>query len=132
MDNLTTIQRQATMRAVRSKHTGPEMLVRRLVYSLGYRYRLHVRLLPGCPDLVFPSRKKLIFVHGCFWHGHTCRLGRMPKSRQGYWTAKISGNNERDKKNLRRLRGMGWRCLVLWECELRRIDGIGSRMVQFL
>jgi len=120
------------MSLVRSKNTKPEMLVRRLVRGLGYRYRLHGADLPGRPDLVLPSVKRIIFVHGCFWHGHSCRLGRVPKSRLSYWTKKIEGNKERDSLTLRRLRGMRWKCLVLWECQLRDTDGLTLRVKRFL
>jgi len=132
VDNLTPEQRSAQMGLVGSTDTKPELLVRRLVHSLGYRYRLHRRDLPGVPDLVFRSRRKIIFVHGCFWHGHDCRLGRMPKSRQDYWLQKISRNKERDATNLRRLRGMRWKCLVLWECQLRSREALVDRLRQFL
>ena len=120
------------MGLVRSTDTKPEMLVRQLVYSMGYRYRLHRRNLPGAPDLVFNSRKKVIFVNGCFWHGHDCRLGRMPKSRVDYWGQKISRNKARDATNLRKLRGMRWKCLVLWECQLRNSDPFANRVRRFL
>lgn len=120
------------MGLVRSTDTKPEILVRQLVYSMGYRYRLHRRDLPGVPDLVFGPKQKIIFVHGCFWHGHGCRLGRMPKSRMDYWGQKISRNKERDATNLRKLRGMGWKCLVLWECQLRKRDALAVRVRRFL
>lgn len=120
VDTLTPAERSAQMSLVRSKNTKPELLLRRLLFSLGYRYRLHSRDLPGRPDLVFPMRRKIIFLHGCFWHGHSCPLGRMPKSRIGYWTEKIAGNSARDQLNLHRLRGMRWKCLVVWECQVRR------------
>lgn len=132
MDNLTPEQRSVQMGLVRSKDTKPELLVRRLVYSMGYRYKLHMRNLPGAPDLVFSSRRKVIFVNGCFWHGHDCRLGRMPKSRRDYWGQKISRNKERDATNLRRLRGMRWKCLVLWECQLRNSGAFADRVRRFL
>jgi DNA mismatch endonuclease, patch repair protein len=120
------------MRLVRSTDTKPELIVRKLVFAMGYRYRLHLRDLPGVPDLVFSSRRKVIFVNGCFWHGHTCRLGRIPKSRVEYWGQKIARNHERDEHNLRRLRGMKWKCLVIWECELKKLDPITSRIRHFL
>jgi DNA mismatch endonuclease (patch repair protein) len=120
------------MSLVRSKHTKPELFVRRLVHRLGYRYRLHQADLPGRPDLVFRSRKKVVFVHGCFWHGHKCRLGRMPKSRLDYWSPKIAGNHQRDIRTLRRLRRMEWRVLVLWECELHNDDALTDKILTFL
>lgn len=132
MDNLSPAERGKQMALVRSKHTKPEMLVRRLVHGLGYRYRLHGTDLPGTPDLVFRARKKVVFVHGCFWHGHKCRLGRMPKSKLEYWMPKISNNRQRDLHNLRSLRGMRWRVLVLWECELQKHDRLVDKIKAFL
>jgi len=108
------------MRAIKSQDTKPEMTVRRLVHSLGYRYRLHRKDLPGKPDLVFPSRKKAILVHGCFWHMHDCRRGyREPKENSGYWSAKIARNRERDLQTQAELRAIGWDVLVIWECETK-------------
>lgn len=132
VDNLTRKQRSKQMSLVRSKNTKPEIVVRHLVSHLGYRYRLYRKSLPGHPDLVFPSRNKIIFVNGCFWHAHDCRLGRMPKSRLRYWRAKIGRNRERDALTLRRLRGMRWKCLVLWECQLRDADAVSLRISKFL
>jgi DNA mismatch endonuclease (patch repair protein) len=107
------------MRRITSKNTSPEMAVRRLVHSLGYRYRLHGANLPGRPDLVFRNRKRVIFVHGCFWHLHTkCREGRVPGSRTDYWGPKLLGNVARDKRRLSELRKLGWRVLTIWECEV--------------
>lgn len=108
------------MQAVRSEDTKPELLVHRLVHSLGYRYRLYRRDLPGKPDLVFPSRRKVIFVHGCFWHGHHCARGaRMPKTNADYWKNKIERNVARDAATKSALETDDWRMLVLWECEIR-------------
>lgn len=108
------------MRAVKSKDTTPELRVRRLLHGMGYRYRLHRRDLPGHPDLVFAGRRKVIFIHGCFWHGHDCRRGaRVPKTNAHYWTAKIGRNRDRDARALNALAEQGWRVLVLWECELK-------------
>lgn len=108
------------MARIHSRDTKPEMFVRRLVFRMGYRYRLHQQDLPGKPDMVFSSRKKVIFVHGCFWHGHSCPLGdRPPKSRTEFWTTKIGTNRERDKKQLNTLMKMGWDALVVWECQLK-------------
>ena len=121
------------MQAVKSKDTAPEMLVRRLLHSRGFRYRLHRRDLPGCPDLVFPGRHKLIFIHGCFWHGHNCVRGaRIPKSNAVYWADKIDRNRARDKRALTRLRDAGWGVLVLWECDLQPIDALLKRVLRFL
>lgn len=106
MGNVSKSARSAQMRLVRSKDTKPELLVRRLVHGLGYRFRLHCGDLPGRPDLIFPSKHKLIFVHGCFWHGHGCRLGRIPKSRLDYWVTKLANNEDRDRRNLRKLLAM--------------------------
>ena len=105
------------MARVLNKDTKPELYVRRLVFSKGYRYRLHVRSLPGTPDLVFAKAKKVIFVHGCFWHRHP-RCGRLPKSKKRFWVTKLEQNRQRDLCNLRKLRRRGWKGLVLWECEL--------------
>jgi DNA mismatch endonuclease (patch repair protein) len=125
---VSRIERSQQMALVRSKNTKPEMLVRRLVHGMGYRYRLHQADLPGRPDLVFRSQRKVVFIHGCFWHGHKCKLGRMPKSRLEYWKPKIKGNKERDARTLRRLRSMRWRALVLWECQLKDLDAV-SRLI---
>ena len=125
--------RRRTMQAVRSKDTKPEMVVRRLVHSLGYRYRLHRRDLPGVPDLVFPSRRKIIFVHGCFWHGHPCRgEPRLPKTNREYWVPKIARNAERDRNHLSDLDRLGWDVLTIWECELKDKGGLESRLRRFL
>lgn len=129
----TSEARSAIMRAVTSENTTPEMTVRRLLHSLGYRYRLHTRSLPGTPDIVFASRKKTVFIHGCFWHGHQCARGaRVPKSNSEYWIAKIDRNRDRDGKNRRRLRGAGWAVLVVWECELRDVARLTRRLNRFL
>lgn len=108
------------MALVKARDTLPELLVRRWIHSLGYRYRLHVRRLPGTPDLVFPARRKVVFVHGCFWHRHAgCALARMPKSRLSFWREKLEGNRLRDIRNRPALAKLGWRSHVIWECELR-------------
>lgn len=137
-DTLSRDRRSWVMSRVRSKDTGPEMLVRRIVHGMGYRYRLHVRVLPGVPDLVFSSRRAAIFVHGCYWHQHPgCRLARVPKSRVEFWRTKLERNRERDSENLAALRRLGWRVLVVWECQLtgrrdtweRRLRGRLSRFL---
>jgi len=125
--------RRKTMQAVKSKDTAPEYLVRSVVHAAGYRYRLHRRDLPGCPDLVFAGRRKVIFVHGCFWHGHDCPRGaRVPKSNTAYWTTKVARNRERDARAARRLRAHGWGVLTLWECKLRNRSTLLGRIARFL
>ena len=114
---------------------APEMVVRKLLHSLGYRFRLHVKTLPGKPDIVFTRRKKAIFVHGCFWHQHedkNCKISRLPKSRQEYWIPKLQRNTERDKKHILLLENEGWQILVLWECELRQTEDLAHRLNHFL
>ncbi|GLK54273.1 very short patch repair endonuclease [Methylopila capsulata] len=121
------------MRAVKSRDTKPEMQVRRAAHALGYRFRLHRKDLPGSPDLVFPSRKKVIFVHGCFWHGHNCPRGsRMPKTNAEYWQAKIARNVARDWRTLAELGALGWEALTIWECELKDPSGLADRLRSFL
>ncbi len=110
------------MARIRSKDTKPEMIVRRLVYSMGFRYRLHKQELPGKPDLVFAKRKKVIFLHGCFWHRHDsagCKNGRLPKSRLDYWLPKLERNAARDAKTTNELNALGWGQLVIWECQVK-------------
>lgn len=125
--------RRRTMQAVKSKNTSPEMRVRRLLHSRGYRFRLHKKNLPGCPDLVFPSRRKVIFVHGCFWHGHACARGaRVPKSNTEYWVTKVARNRVRDASTKKQLEALGWKELVLWECELRNESEFLQRAIRFL
>ncbi len=127
------MKRSEIMRAVKSKNTAPELVVRRIIYSLGYRFRLHRRDLPGKPDLVFAGRKKAIFVHGCFWHGHDCPRGaREPKTNTEYWHSKIARNRERDMKNETRLAALGWRTHVVWECELKDRGELANRLKSFL
>jgi DNA mismatch endonuclease (patch repair protein) len=133
MDTLTPAERSERMSRVRGKNTKPEMVVRRLAHSMGYRYRLHDRSLPGCPDMVFHSRMTAIFVHGCFWHRHKCAMGdRTPKSRAAFWKGKLEANRTRDRRNTARLRTMGWRVLVVWECETRDIARLSRRLSKFL
>ena len=121
------------MQANGPKDTAPELLVRRMLHRMGYRFRLHRWDLPGRPDLVFPGRGVVIQVHGCFWHQHQgCRHARVPKSRQEYWGPKFAQNAERDRDNERRLGEMGWRVLVVWECELVDLDGVARRAKRVL
>lgn len=121
------------MSRVRSKNTKPEMAVRRLVHAMGYRYRLHSKRLPGRPDMVFSSRRKVIFVHGCFWHRHEgCPKCRLPKSRLDYWLPKLEGNKARDAANQSELRKMGWDVLTVWECEIKDTEKLASKIAGFL
>ncbi|NHK28910.1 DNA mismatch endonuclease Vsr [Parvularcula flava] len=122
MDNLSTADRRKTMRSVRSKDTGPEMRIRRILHKAGYRYRLHRSDLPGKPDLVFSTRRKVIFVHGCFWHGHHCKKGTPPSSNKEFWEPKLARNRERDIENLQKLTKMRWNTLTLWECEIKSMQ----------
>lgn len=129
----TSELRSRTMRAVKSRNTAPELAVRSLAHRMGYRFRLHRDNLPGKPDLVFPKLNKVIFVHGCFWHGHGCSRGaRVPKGNREYWLKKISGNRARDQKSLERLAAMGWRSLVIWECDLRNEQRTKVEVRRFL
>ena len=129
--------RSRQMSLVRNRDTKPEMIVRRLVHALGFRYRLHHAFLPGKPDLVFPKRRKVIFVHGCFWHQHgdpRCWRSRLPKSRLQFWVPKLRANTERDIRNIAALQADGWHVMVVWECETkpRRLDELRGRIVEFL
>jgi DNA mismatch endonuclease (patch repair protein) len=127
------ISRSENMRRIRSKNTVPEMAVRRLVHSMGYRYRLHRGDIPGKPDLAFPRRRKVIFIHGCFWHQHPgCREGRPPKSNAAYWLPKLSRNQERDKTALEKLAASGWQALVVWECEIKDVHTLIEKVREFL
>ncbi len=133
LDTLTPRQRSELMSRIRAKDTKPEMSVRRLVHGMGYRYRLHVRELPGQPDLVFRPRRKVIFVHGCFWHRHNgCSRNRIPTTRRDYWSKKLNSNVERDRRNEAALREMGWRVLVIWECETKDALRIAQEIRRFL
>jgi DNA mismatch endonuclease (patch repair protein) len=123
----TEINRSAIMRSVKSRDTKPEMAVRRFVHRLGYRFRLHRKSLPGSPDLVFPRLRKVVFVHGCFWHGHACARGnRMPKNNRDYWIAKITGNRERDERNRAQLEAQGWEVCIAWECQIKSLQAQGE------
>ena len=121
------------MSRIRSRNTSPEMIVRRTVHKMGYRYRLHVTELPGKPDLVFPKLRRIIEVRGCFWHQHACCIdSHIPKSRRGYWLPKLKANLRRDKENGLKLRNLGWRLLVIWECELGDSQQVSRRLATFL
>lgn len=133
MDHPPSEARSRIMRAVKSQDTAPEMIVRRMAHALGKRYRLHRNDLPGKPDLVFPRLRKIIFVHGCFWHGHECKRGdRKPKNNAEYWLRKIGRNKERDKEEQEALSAMGWDVLIIWECELKDKDQLKTKLEKFL
>lgn len=123
----TPEQRSRTMRAVRSRDTGPEMIVRRFLHAAGLRYRLHDRRLPGTPDLVFPGRRIVVFVHGCFWHQHpNCPAAKRPQSSTDYWTRKLDGNIARDARHRSALESAGWKVVVIWECETHNRTALES------
>uniref|UniRef100_A0A9E8A1E0 Very short patch repair endonuclease n=1 Tax=Bosea sp. NBC_00436 TaxID=2969620 RepID=A0A9E8A1E0_9HYPH len=133
VDRIPPEKRSANMARVRHKDTHPEMIVRHTAFALGYRYRLHAQGLPGRPDLVFPGKKAVIFVHGCFWHQHHgCRKATIPQSRREFWTAKLNRNVERDREVSLALEEMGWRVLVVWECETRAVASLTERLGTFL
>jgi len=133
MDSLSPKDRSERMSRVRSTGSKPEMAVRQLVHGLGYRYRLHGKGIPGRPDLVFRGRRKVIFVHGCFWHRHTgCKLARLPKSRLDFWKPKLERNHERDREVHRALRDEGWSSLIIWECEVGDVEKLTVRIESFL
>ena len=135
MDTLTKEQRSRQMGRIKGKNTKPELRVRKLIHRAGHRYRLHRKELPGKPDLVFPSKRKVIFVHGCFWHAHskpTCKKARIPKTNQNFWRDKFAANAARDRRNVEILAEMGWKVLTLWECELTDDKTILEKAEAFL
>ncbi len=131
-DPLTPQERSERMSRVRNVDTKPEMIVRRLVHGMGYRYRLHKSGLPGKPDLVFARRMKIIFVNGCFWHQHGCGKYRMPKSRKRFWNPKLKRNVQRDKRVRVELAELDWEVMTVWECELGDLSLLRERIVEFL
>jgi DNA mismatch endonuclease (patch repair protein) len=135
MDTLSPSERSERMSRVRSAHTKPELAVRKLVHSMGFRYRLHRKDLPGKPDLAFTSRRKVIFIHGCYWHQHpdpACRLARLPKSRLEFWLPKFEANRKRDADVLKQLHQAGWKTLVIWECQIRDTETLRRTIAVFL
>ncbi|QLA17222.1 very short patch repair endonuclease [Desulfolutivibrio sulfoxidireducens] len=133
MDLPPSEARSRIMRAVKSQDTAPEMIVRRMAHAMGKRYRLHRHDLPGKPDLIFPLLRKIIFVHGCFWHGHDCKRGaRQPKTNAAYWIKKISRNKERDAQTQEILRSLGWDVLIIWECQTKDQDALKNMLMFFL
>lgn len=134
-DKLSPEARSANMARIRSRDTAPEMALRRALHAAGFRYRLHVKQLPGKPDIVLPRYGAVIQVRGCFWHGHSCPDGRLPKSRQEYWLPKLAGNRRRDRRNDRALRALGWRVITVWECKLsnpRSLNAQLNRIIRLL
>lgn len=132
-DRLTPESRSRNMSCIRGKDTRPELVVRRLLHRLGYRFRLHDRMLPGSPDIVFRSRRKVIFVHGCFWHRHACcKYASTPRSRIDFWTAKFTANVNRDRLTEAALTALGWGGLVVWECEVGNVEELAERLRAFL
>ena len=132
VDNRTEASRSALMGRIGSKNTAPELIVRRLLHSLGYRFRLHRKDLPGTPDIVLPARRKAIFVHGCFWHAHGCRIGQPPKSRPEFWEPKLARNRARDEENSRDLEHAGWDVLTVWQCETKDKATLADLLEKFL
>jgi len=133
MDVFEPNKRSEIMRRVKSSDTKPEMRVRRMLHSMGYRYRLHRRDLPGTPDIVLPMHRKIVLVHGCFWHGHDCLAGRKtPKSNCEYWTKKLARNRLRDTANLAKLKSMDWTVLIVWECEIRDQESTKRKLTEFM
>ena len=132
MDRVSRQTRSAIMASVQTKHTGAEKSVRSIIHKNGLRFRLHSASLPGHPDIVFPKQKKVLFVHGCFWHGHKCKYGRLPKSKLDYWEPKIARNRERDRRQIKTIRSLGWKVMVVWQCELKKESGIKKKMMSFL
>lgn len=133
MDIVTAEERSAMMSRIRGRDTKPERLVRRLAHRLGYRFRLHRRDLPGAPDLVFPGRRKVVFIHGCFWHQHPgCRFAYKPKSNVEFWQKKFASNIERDARALRELQELGWSSLIIWECQTSDLEALTTILQEHL
>lgn len=133
MDKFSKIKRSAIMAAVKGSNTKPELAVRSLIHRLGFRFRLHVKDLPGKPDIVLPRHRKVVFVHGCFWHSHRgCKRSAKPESNKVFWKIKLEQNVARDKENLQHLKKCGWKVLVVWECELRKANYLKKKIESFL
>lgn len=132
VDNRSKESRSRLMSRIGSKHTKPELAVRSLLHSLNYRFRLHRKELPGKPDIVFIGRKKAIFVHGCYWHGHGCKIGKLPKSNLDFWLPKIERNRERDREKRSELEQIGWQVEEVWQCEINGNQNLSARLQEFL
>ncbi len=125
-------ERSRIMRLIKNKNTGPEKFVRSMIHAMGFRFRLHRKDLPGSPDIVFPKFRKVIFVHGCFWHAHSCKRFRLPKENREYWQAKLLRNKARDRRNIQEIKKANWRSLTIWECQLRFPKTIVRKLKKFL
>lgn len=133
VDRISSEKRSHNMAQIKGKDTKPEKLVRSLLHRMGFRFRIHVKRLPGCPDIVLPRYKAVIFVHGCFWHGHEgCKRAALPVTRRDFWAAKITGNKVRDERNIAELRILGYKILIIWQCEMKDIEHIKQRLSAFL
>ncbi|MNC42403.1 Very short patch repair protein [compost metagenome] len=135
MDKFTREKRSSIMKNVTSKNTMPEITIRRLLHKMGYRFRLHRKDLPGTPDIVLPKYKKAIFVHGCFWHGHVnCKKAKLPSTNVEFWESKIDGNKMRDERNILKLEEMGWECLIIWTCQIKKseLQAISKKIQNFI
>lgn len=132
MDTFSPEKRSSIMASVLSKDTAPELIVRGLVFALGYRYRVHVKELPGKPDLVFSRRRRVILVHGCFWHRHRCRRAGIPLTNTAFWEAKLTRNKERDRRTARLLSAQGWKVLTVWQCQTKNQAALQKRIAEFL
>lgn len=128
LDRLSPERRSWLMSRIHGANTKPELAVRSLLHRMGYRFRLHQKDLPGTPDIVMQGRGTVVFVHGCFWHGHACKRTKMPKSRVDYWAEKIEANRRRDARKRRKLKSLGWNVVVVWECELKRPDRLAGKL----
>jgi DNA mismatch endonuclease (patch repair protein) len=132
MDTVSPEQRSRNMARIRGRNTLPELKIRSMLHRLGYRYRLHRKSLPGTPDLVFPGRKSVIFIDGCFWHGHACKRAALPSSNRAFWKEKIGKNKARDRRTRKELTRRGWRVLVIFQCETKEEEVLRKRLVEFL
>lgn len=132
MDRVTPAKRSKIMAAVKSKDTTPELAIRRALHRRGFRYALHSIGLPGKPDLVFRPRRKIVFIHGCFWHGHRCKKGKRPKTNKGFWNSKVENNKARDIRAARLLRRGGWSVLTVWQCQTRDMEKLVDKIARYL
>ena len=131
-DKITKQQRSRNMSRVKNKNTRPELVVRKALHRLGYRFRLHRKDIPGSPDIVLPRYRKAIFVHGCFWHGHDCPRGKRPASNQAFWDQKLDRNMKRDTEVVEKLNRLGWDVLVIWDCETKELDAMEEILLEFM